>query len=80
MIKSYLDMAKENFRSIAVHRNVLAMSVHTRQELDLKISVAFSRMMTKAYTWTWPRKDLGLYLGVAQHRNSPGNYRNRPQH
>jgi hypothetical protein len=33
----------------------LAMSVHGRHKLDLKIGVAFSRLMTKAYLYlTWP--------------------------
>ncbi len=49
--KAYLDMAKEKFRSVAEHGMYPAMSMHPRQEIDLKIGVAFSRHMTKAYLY-----------------------------
>jgi hypothetical protein len=47
----------------------LAKSVHVRQELTLKIGMAFSQLMTKAYL------DMakGKFRLVAEHRNIPGN-------
>ncbi len=38
--KAYLDMAKKKFRSVDEYRMYPAMSMHTRQELDLKIGVS----------------------------------------
>jgi hypothetical protein len=41
----------------------------TRQELDLKIGVAFSQLMTKTYLDMAKEK----FMSVADHRNLPGN-------
>jgi hypothetical protein len=45
------------------------MTLHVRQELDLKIGVTFSRLMTKAYLDMAKEK----FRSVAEHRNIPGN-------
>jgi hypothetical protein len=45
------------------------MRVHVREELTLKIGMAFSQLMTKAYQDMVKEK----FKSVAEHRNIPGN-------
>jgi hypothetical protein len=49
----------------------MAMTLHVRQELYLKIGVAFSWLMTKAYLDVSKEK----FKSVAEHRNILGNER-----